>query len=330
MGDGPGRRGIVLLVHPRLVAGAPLTTTPATLHSRKLGGILGLVVGDAIGCATVFQEMGCFPPVTDMVGGGPFNLPPGAWTDDSSMALCLAESLVEVGCFDAEDQMQRYRRWWRQGYLSSVGRCFDIGIAVHQSLVRFERTNNPLVGSTDAQGATNGSIGRLAPVVAWAAADVSLALRLARESSRTTHRAADAIDGCELLARLLLGAFRGEDVTLPMEAVLTAWSPELVRVASMHGAWGEAPPQPPTGNVVDTLGCARWCVARGGNFRDAVLLAANLGGEADTIAAVTGQIAGAIHGVEAIPAEWIDRLALRDRVLELAEGVARGGVGTRG
>jgi len=300
-------------------------TSASSLHSRKLGSILGLVVGDAIGAASVYQQMGSFPPVTGMVGGGPFNLPAGAWTDDGSMALCLAESLVEAGCFDAQDQMRRYVRWWREGHLSSVGRCFDIGIAVHQALVRFERTSNPLAGSPDAHGASSGSIARLAPVVAWASASVPLALKLARESSRTTHRSADAVDGCELLARLILGAYQGENVTLPMAAVLTAWSPALHRVARMHGAGGEAPPQPPTGNVVEALGCARWCVARGGNFRDAVLLAANLGGEADTIAAVTGQIAGARHGVEAIPVEWIDRLAMRDRVLELAEGVARGG-----
>lgn len=293
-------------------------------NSRKLGSILGLLVGDALGATNEFKDPGSFVPISDMVGGGPFHLPPGAWTDDSSMALCLAESLVEQGRFDPQDQMERYVRWRESGYWSSIGRCFDIGMTTHQALVRFKRNGNPLAGSTAPDTAGNGSIMRLAPVVAWAAAEVPRAIHLARESSRTTHRAAEAVDGCELLSRLLLGAYRGEDVTVPMAGVMAAWSPALHQVAAMRGATGDAPPQPPTGYVVDTLACARWCVARGGTFRAAVLLAANLGGDSDTIAAVTGQIAGAIHGVEGIPPEWIDRLALRDQVVELAERVVRG------
>jgi ADP-ribosyl-[dinitrogen reductase] hydrolase len=295
-------------------------------HSRKLGSLLGLIVGDALGATNEFLEMGAFPPVTDMVGGGPFSLPPGAWTDDTLMALCLAESLVEMGRFDPADQMERYLRWREQGYLSSIGRCFDIGVTTHRALVRFKRTGDPLAGSTDPHSAGNGSVMRLAPVVVWAADDVERALRLARESSRTTHRAAESVDGCELLARLLLGAFRGEDVTVPMDNVVPSWSPGLREVAAMAGAPGLRPPREPTGYVVDTLSCARWCAAGGKTFSEAVLRAANLGGDSDTIAAVTGQIAGAMHGVEGIPTKWIERLAHRKRIMELSEGVVRGPV----
>lgn len=298
----------------------------ASLSSRKLGSVIGLIVGDALGATNEFKAPGSFEPITDMVGGGPFNLPPGAWTDDSSMALCLAESLVECGGFDLQDQMERYLRWREEGYWSSIGRCFDVGLTTHHALVRFKRNGHALAGSVDAGTAGNGSVMRLAPVVAWAEADVPRAIRLARDSSRTTHRAAEAVDGCELLARLLLGAYRGEDVTVPMNGVMAAWSPALHAVAAMRGAPGGAPMHQPTGYVVDTLGCARWCVARGRTFREAVLLAANLGGDSDTIAAVTGQIAGAMYGMEGIPPEWIDRLALRDEVMVLAEAV----VGARG
>jgi len=293
-----------------------------TSRSRRLGSILGLVVGDALGATNEFKEPGSFEPITDMVGGGPFGLPAGGWTDDSSMALCLAESLVERREFDLQDQMERYLRWREKGHLSSTGRCFDIGLTTYQALMRFKRSGNPLAGPTDPESAGNGSVMRLAPVVAWAAHDVDLALGLARESSRTTHRAAESVDGCELLGRLLLGAYRGEDVRVAMAGTRPAeWSPALRAVAAMEGASGSAPPRPPTGYVVDTLACARWCVARGRDFREAVLLAANLGGDSDTIAAVTGQVAGALHGVEAIPREWVERLAMRERVLELAEGV---------
>lgn len=304
--------------------------TPA---SRRLGSVVGLVVGDAVGTTNEFggARLGRAHPLTDMVGGGPFGLPAGAWTDDSSMALCLAESLM-VGArhgparaaFDPRDQMERYVRWWREGHLSSTGRCFDIGITTREALARFERTGEPVAGSTDPSTAGNGSVMRLAPVVAWASAqgfEKEVVVEYARESSRTTHGAVEAVDGCDLLARLLLRAYSGESILGPMEPV-DGWQPAIREVALMDGAEGNAPPRPPTGYVVDTLACARWCVARGESFREAVLLAANLGGDADTIATVTGQLAGARWGAEAIPREWVDRLTLRERVLELAQAVA--------
>src|SRR3569833_2630282 len=98
------------------------------LASRQRGCLLGLACGDAVGTTVEFCPRG-FEPVTDMVGGGPLGLKAGEWTDDTSMALCLATSLVERGRFDADDQMRRYLKWWDEGYLSSTGRCFDIGAA---------------------------------------------------------------------------------------------------------------------------------------------------------------------------------------------------------
>lgn len=129
------------------------------------------------------------------------------------------------------------------------------------------------------------------------------------------------MDGCDLLARLLLRAYSGKPILGPMDPV-DGWQPAIREVALVDGVAGSAPPKPPSGYVVDTLACARWCVARSAGFREAVLLAANLGGDADTIAAVTGQLAGARWGAEGIPREWVERLALRERVLELAERVA--------
>ena len=100
---------------------------------RFLGCLLGLATGDAVGTTLEFQPPGSFTPISDMVGGGPFDLAPGEWTDDTSMALCLATSLVETGRFAAADQMSRYCRWVEEGYLSSNGRCFDIGGTVSAS-----------------------------------------------------------------------------------------------------------------------------------------------------------------------------------------------------
>ena len=124
---------------------------------RYRGALLGLAAGDAVGTAVEFQPRGAFRPLTDMVGGGAFRLQPGQWTDDTSMALCLAESLLERRGFDAADQAARYVRWWRDGHLSSTGYFFDIGRAVSAALARFERTGEPFSGSTDPLSAGNGS-----------------------------------------------------------------------------------------------------------------------------------------------------------------------------
>lgn len=131
---------------------------------RYRGALLGLAAGDALGTTLEFKRSGSFVPIDDMAGGGPFGLPPGHWTDDTSMALCLAESLVERRGFDPVDQLERYLRWYRQGHLSSTGRCFDIGNTTREALHRFESTRQPYCGSTSPSSAGNGSIMRLAPV----------------------------------------------------------------------------------------------------------------------------------------------------------------------
>ena len=138
---------------------------PLTLSDRYRGSLLGLACGDALGTTVEFKPRGSFPDVTDMTGGGPFNLKPGQWTDDTSMALCLAESLLNKGGFNAADQMGRYLNWWQWGYLSATGDCFDIGMTVREALARFQASGDPFAGSTAPYSAGNGSLMRLAPVV---------------------------------------------------------------------------------------------------------------------------------------------------------------------
>ncbi|MEG4532463.1 ADP-ribosylglycohydrolase family protein [Microcoleus sp. D2_18a_D3] len=131
---------------------------------RYRGSLLGLAVCDALGTTLEFHRPGTFAPINDMVGGGPFRLQPGEWTDDTSMALCLAESLIEKQGFNPFHQLDTYRRWWQHGHFSSTGKCFNIGNTVRQALGKFEDKRQPFCGSTDAHTAGNGSIMRLAPV----------------------------------------------------------------------------------------------------------------------------------------------------------------------
>ncbi len=175
------------------------------------GAMLGLAVGDALGTTLEFTRPGTFQPLSDMVGGGPFNLKPGQWTDDTSMALCLAESLVEQRGFDLKDQVLRYVKWYRDGYLSSTGECFDIGNTVRDALHRFEQTGNPASGSTHPQSAGNGSIMRLAPVPMAYANRPEKAVELSGRSSITTHGAAACIDACRYFGGLIAGALNGAE-----------------------------------------------------------------------------------------------------------------------
>ena len=180
-------------------------------QDRFRGCLLGLAAGDALGTTLEFKRPGTFEPIGDMVGGGPFRLEPGQWTDDTSMALCLATSLLECGGFDAMDQMERYLRWVGQGYLSSTGTCFDAGNTSLRALAKFIRYHDPYAGSTDPHTAGNGSLMRLAPVPMYFAGHAAEAIARAADSSRTTHAAHEAVDACRYFAGLLVGALRGVD-----------------------------------------------------------------------------------------------------------------------
>ncbi len=181
-----------------------------SLEQRYQGCQLGLAVGDAVGTTVEFKPPGTFPLVEDMVDGGPFGLNPGEWTDDTSMALCLAGSLITCKGFDARDQMELYVRWWKEGCLSSNGKSFDIGGTVSKALHRYQQTGNPFCGSTDPHSAGNGSLMRIAPVALFFAFDPERAILLSGESSRTAHGARSFLDDCLYLsAGLLVGAVLG-------------------------------------------------------------------------------------------------------------------------
>jgi ADP-ribosylglycohydrolase len=184
---------------------------PSDKLNRYRGCLLGLAGGDALGTTLEFKPPGSFKPITDMVGGGPFHLKPGQWTDDTSMALSHAESLIECRGFDLKDQMRRYVRWWQEGYLSSTGSCFDIGNTTRAALSNFLRTGNPISGPTDSHSAGNGSLMRLAPVPMFYAGNPREAIEKSGESSRTTHGATAAVDACRYFGALIVGALNGED-----------------------------------------------------------------------------------------------------------------------
>lgn len=297
---------------------------------RFRGAILGMAVGDALGAAVEFKSPGSFTPVTGMRDGGPWNLDAGYWTDDTSMALCLAASLIEKQGFDPSDQMQRYVRWWQEGYMSSIGRNFDIGTTTAGALRQFMQTGDPYSGSPDIRKSGNGSIMRLAPVPLAYYTDAGEAVRRSADSSRTTHGAHAAVNACEYMAGLIVGALQGQGKErllsagyLPDGVVLSGWHPEVAEVAA--GSFKRRNPAEirGTGYVVESLEAALWAFHNSESFDEGVLLTVNLGDDADTTGAVYGQIAGAYYGASRIRQEWLDQLALPELLEEHAEGLFR-------
>ncbi|CAM3109933.1 ADP-ribosylarginine hydrolase Tri1 [Methylobacterium mesophilicum] len=288
------------------------------IRDRAIGAFIGLAVGDAIGTTLEFEARDAKPPVDNMVGGGPFNLKPGQWTDDTAMALSLADSLIACDGLDEHDLMERFCRWYESGENSSTGACFDIGITTRQALEQFRRTGDPIAGPTDARTGGNGSIMRLAPVALRYWNDPERLRDVSRRQSYVTHGADEPVDACEALATVLASLIEGK----PLRDVLSAsHGPFCFGVqAIMDGSYRGKPRSAirSSGYVIHTVESALWCVSETTTFRDAVLLAVNLGDDADTVGAVTGQIAGSAYGLSGIPQEWVNRLAWNERLADVA------------
>lgn len=280
-----------------------------SLQDKYEGCLLGLACGDAVGTTVEFKRRGSFAPITEMVGGGPFNLVAGQWTDDTSMALCLAESLLAQKGFDAKDQMDRYLRWYNDGYMSSKGYCFDIGLTISGALKNYSLHQNPYAGSTHPRTAGNGSIMRLAPIPLYYLLSLEQTIHFAGESSRTTHGSEEAVESAKLFAVLIRMALLGHDkqeILFKNEyysntATVNALAQRDYLVKEEKHIKG-------SGYVIESLEAALWCFARTDSFEQAVLKAVNLGDDADTTAAIVGQIAGAYYGVSAIPSSWLKKL----------------------
>lgn len=291
-----------------------------SLRDRYVGCLLGLAVGDALGTTVEFRPRGSFEPLTDMIGGGPFGLKPGQWTDDTSMALCLAESLLARGGFDARDQMGRYLNWWKWGYLSSTGTCFDIGATVLSALERFESSGEPYSGSLDPETAGNGSLMRLAPVTLFYGPNIDEVVQFSAQSSRTTHGAPEAVECCQLLGFVLARCF----AEMPKHEVLDGsglalTEPKVLELAAGHYLNKSRNEVRGSGYAVASLEAALWCFHTTSTFEAALLKAANLGEDADTTAAIVGQVAGAFYGVQGIPATWLEKLHMREEIMGMAE-----------
>lgn len=288
------------------------TSNPEAIQNRAIGALVGLAVGDAVGTTLEFKPKPSHPILTDMVGGGPFKLKSGQWTDDTAMALALADWLANDPDLDAAELASRFVRWYENGEYSCTGTCFDIGNATRAALDRFIDSGEPLAGSADPRSAGNGALMRLSPVAIRFSKDRERLSEIAKIQTLTTHGAEECVDASVKFAHLLADVISGKSLSEGLCGDLISGGDSKWRGVHRNEIRG-------TGYVVDCLNAALWAVSRTTNFRSAILLAANLGDDADTTAAVAGQLAGAVYGISGIPTEWLERLAWRSEIEAMAD-----------
>lgn len=279
---------------------------------KAFGAFFGLIIGDALGAAFEFKKRDSFEKITDMQSGGAHGLKAGFWTDDSSMALCLAQSLIETD-FDLIDQLDKYLSWYQDGYLSSTEKAFGIGANTAKSIEYFKK-NGKLPPESD-RAAGNGSLMRLAPVAIYFRDDFEQAVEFSGKSSLSTHNNLMAVDSCKYFGGLLQQFINSR---IEMDAFKTkvikdtAVDLELDErvIKAVNGAFNKKREEIKSdGFVINSLEAGLWSFINSNNFKEAVLNAVNLGNDTDTIGAITGQIAGAYYGFNSIPDKWITKLA---------------------
>lgn len=290
---------------------------------RARGALVGLGVGDALGAPLEFTRRDEKPPVTQMQGGGPFGLPAGYWTDDTSMALCLGESLLASG-FDLDDQLSRYLQWMEHGHLSSTGTCFDIGIQTRHALGAYRQTGQTL-STGDPNSSGNGTIMRLAPVPIAYWKDVAEAAEKSKEQSFTTHASPEAAEACfvlgAMMATAIQGATKNEILDVGEQLGPGLRSEALRRVFAGSYKVKSRDQISSSGYVVSTLEAALWAFFKTETFEDALVLAVNLGDDSDTVGAVCGELAGAHYGERGIPETWLTPLHDREMIEEMADSL---------
>jgi len=318
------QRDFILAYSPDPTRSPDVMDAARTLRDRFQGALLGLAVCDALAVHTQFRKPGSFAPVGDLLGGGTFDLPRGAWSDDTAMALLLAESLLERDGFDAQDQVARYSRWQREGYGSATGQCIGISANVARSLATALYKRQPFAGSHDPEQLDKDPLSRVAPAVMYFFADAAAAVSRAAEAARITAQAPQVLDCVRLFAAMVRLALAGRDKAAVLRPPRESWisastRPEVLSIYEGSYA-GRMPPEiTGGGNILQALEAALWAFHRGETFREGALLAANLGRDSDVVAAAYGQLAGAYHGVSAIPGIWRNSLMKQEVVIDISD-----------
>ncbi len=300
---------------------------------RVIGGLVGVCVGDALGVPVEFvsRDKLRLNPIKDMVGYGTHNQPPGTWSDDSSLTLCLAESLCKG--FDIHDIANKFIKWLYEGYWTPYGETFDIGNTTYIAISRLKSGVNPLdAGPKDEFSNGNGSLMRILPLSFYLEKmKKEEQFEITHKVSRITHGHLRSQMACGIYIQIAINLLKEDPPEIAYkkakEISLDYYSREPyvyelkhfdrilksdIRKLSINSIKS-------TGYVIDTLEASLWNFLNSKTFKDAVLTAVNLGGDTDTIGAVTGGLAGIYYGYSAIPKDWVKKIAKVDEIIELSE-----------
>ncbi|KAL8790791.1 MAG: hypothetical protein Q9213_000415 [Squamulea squamosa] len=307
------------------------------------GSLYGVAVCDALGGPVEFCRRGTFIPVTGLRYNPNFDLPPGSWTDDTSMTLCLAQSLVDSNeDFVLLDQVKKYVQWFENGYMSSTGKCFDIGNATRNALSIWKATLAKGGSGCEvlASGQLaidkalkhkiqcgNGSLMRVSPIGLVFHNDIAKAMEYAAASSQATHPYNTNTEACRLYTKLMASTFWNM-TKKDLASIVTEWTFEDLDLKSRFGkystfqAWQEVREEEisSSGYVVHSLEASLWAFFTTTSFEEGALKVVNLGGDADTVGAIYGGLAGAFYGIEAIPQIWLTGLQARKTVDDVVNG----------
>jgi len=292
--------------------------------NRLKGCMLGLAIGDAMGAPVEFMKRGTFEPVTGYRSGGKFRLNAGEWTDDTAMALCLAQSLIDSNGFNPIDQLDKYLKWIDTGYMSCTGKMVGLGKTCWRSLVRYRRTGQPYTDVKSEKFSGNGSLMRLAPICIYYANNMDLAVHYAALSSKTTHGSPIAVDCCRYFAYVILKLVHGFEKDALFSDSFVSDVYQYFADEPLHEALNSiiqceyiskgVDEIQSSGYVIHSLEAVLWSFYHTNTLEEAILKSVNLGDDADTVGAITGQLVGAYYGVDGIPYEWINGLSHLDRI----------------
>ena len=279
--------------------------SPLDFYRGALGSMFGLAIGDALGMPVEFMERDTFDWVTDYAPNPHWDLEAGSWTDDTSMALCLAQSLIDCKGFDPKDQLTKYLNWYKTGYMGVNGKCFDIGNTTKMALENFEKTGDLISPLNGDNYSGNGSLMRLAPISIFyhRHPEEEILIKCA-QSSKVTHSSGDCKAACRALGKILHQCLLGKGKP---ELCIDPAIKSMVRTGIKSD-----------GYVINTLNAALWAFWKTDNFEDCIIHAVNLGDDSDTVGAVAGMIAGAYYGYDSIPRRWLYNLQQKDLIMDIS------------
>ncbi len=300
--------------------------------NKILDGLFGLCIGDALGLPVQFlsREVVKRDPITDMIGYGQFNLPPGSWSDDSSLTFCLAESLCNG--YNLQGIADRFTKWLYDGYWTPFGQSFDIGQSTRDSIIRLKSGFSPLdSGDKGEYNNGNGSLMRILPL-AFYLQNTSFESRfeIVHQVSAITHAHPRSQIACGIYIQMCINLLKGDNPRIsyvemkrkiseyykmePYRSELKCFSRILTEDISRFNEHTIRS----SGYVIDTLEASLWCLLNNDSYEDTVLKAVNLGKDTDTTGAVVGGLAGIYYGFDNIPKKWIDMIVKKDKIVDLS------------